>query len=220
MNSQKIFITGGSGYIGNRLIAALLKKKIGVRALVRKGSEQKIPPGAEIISGNALDASTFEKEIGDSETFIHMIGVAHPSPSKKQQFLEVDLKSIQESVKAAKGKNIRHFIYISVAPNNVMKDYCDVRRQGEKLVSENFANATFLRPFYVLGPGHYWPLMLTPFYKLMSLSGSGREKAKQLGLVWIGQMVNAMVWAVENPAQGARALSVQDIKKFPKKLPS
>src|SRR4029078_11369340 len=104
-----------------------------------------------------------------------------PSPSKKQQFLDVDLKSIQESISAAKDKGIEHFIYISVAPNEIMRDYSDVRMQGEKLILENFRNATFIRPFYVLGPGHYWPLLLTPIFKLLSLSNQEKKKRS----VWV-----------------------------------
>ena len=146
-----------------------------------------------------------------------MVGVAHPSPRKKQQFLDVDLKSIQESLKAAKDNSIEHFIYISVVPTGIMKAYSAVRQQGEKLIQDNFRNATFIRPFYVLGHGHYWPLLLAPVFKLLSLSKSGKEKVERLSLVWIGQMVNALVWSVENAPQGIRILEVKDIKKFPKK---
>lgn len=216
--NKDVFITGGTGYIGTRLIRKLLEKDFYVTALMRKESEGKLPAGCHFIFGNALDASTFADKISPTQTFIHMVGVAHPSPSKKQQFVDVDLKSIQESAKAAKDKNIQHFIYISVAPSNIMKDFSEVRMRGEKLIGENFPNATFLRPFYVLGPGHYWPLSLTPFFGILSLTKSGREKGERLGLVWLGQMVNALIWTVENPTVGIRILEVKDIKKFSRKF--
>jgi len=214
MNS--IFITGGTGYIGSRLIRELLKRKFKVNALVRKGSETKLPAGATTVFGNALDASTFTDKISPAQIFIHLIGVAHPNPRKKQQFIDIDLKSIQESVNAARDKNISHFIYISVAPSNIMKDFSEVRMQGENLIREYFPNATFLRPFYVLGPGHRWPLLLTPLFKILSLTKSGKEKGNRLGLVWISQMVNALIWAAENPVKGIRILEAKDIRKFPK----
>lgn len=217
MANHEIFITGGTGYIGSRLSSVLVKKNFRVNALVRNGSEKKLPKEVNVVFGNALDASTFADKIRPSKIFIHMIGVAHPNPGKKQQFIDVDLKSIQQSVTAAKDKGIEHFIYISVAPNEIMMDYSDVRMHGEKLIYENFSKATFIRPFYVLGPGHYWPLLLAPIFKLLSFSKTGKEKARRLGLVWIGQMVNTLVWAVENPAEGIRILEVKEIKKFSKK---
>jgi uncharacterized protein YbjT (DUF2867 family) len=212
-----VFITGGTGYIGSRLIRELVKKKYQVNALARNDSGKVFPKEVNVVSGNALDASTFADKIVPSKIFIHMVGVAHPSPRKKQQFVDIDLKSVQESVRAARDKGIEHFIYISVAPSNIMKDYSDARMEGEKLIYEKFSKATFIRPFYVLGPGHYWPLVLTPVFKLLSLSKSGRRKAEKLGLVWIGQMINTLLWTVENPADAIRILEVEDIKKFPKK---
>ena len=214
MSNHQIFVTGGTGYIGSRLVAELVKRKFTVTALVRKGSESKAPNGAKVLTGNALDASTFADEISPSQTFIHLVGVAHPGPRKKKQFIEIDLRSIRESVKAAKDKNIQHFIYLSVAPSNIMKDFSAVRKQGEELIRENFSHATFLRPFYVLGPGHYWPLLLTPLFKILALTKSGKEKGERLGLVWIDQMVKALAWAAENPAKGIRVLEVKDIREF------
>lgn len=75
---QNIFITGGTGYIGKRLINALLKKEgYKIFALVRKGSEDKVPQGCELVAGNALDASTYQDKIPTDATFIHLVGF-HP----------------------------------------------------------------------------------------------------------------------------------------------
>ena len=88
---ENIFITGGTGYMGTRLIKALQNKEYNIRALVRKGSENKLPQGCEMITGNALDASSYQNNILPASTFVHLIGVAHPSPSKKEQFQKIDL---------------------------------------------------------------------------------------------------------------------------------
>ncbi|MEP7109542.1 MAG: NAD(P)H-binding protein [Ferruginibacter sp.] len=59
---ENIFITGSSGYIGTRLIKALLKEgNFPIQALVRKGSEKKLPPGCEIIIGDALDSGSYKR---------------------------------------------------------------------------------------------------------------------------------------------------------------
>jgi len=44
-----IFITGGTGYIGKRLINLLLQEGYPVKALVRKGSEKKLPPAVPFL---------------------------------------------------------------------------------------------------------------------------------------------------------------------------
>src|ERR1044071_9963134 len=115
MTPSVVFITGGTGYIGRRLIPLLIQRGHRVRALVRKGSEGKLPSGCEVVFGDALDQSTFVKEIQPADTFVQLIGVAHPGPGKEELFRKIDLVSIRESVSAAVAAKIRHFVYVSVA---------------------------------------------------------------------------------------------------------
>jgi hypothetical protein len=56
----------------------------------------------------------------------------------------------------------------------------------------------------VLGPGHWWPKALVPFYRLAELIPATRASAERLGLVTIEQMVTAIVSAVENPPARGR----------------
>ena len=73
-------------------------------------------------------------------------------------------------------------------------------------------NATFLRPWYVLGPGHRWPYLLAPMYWIFErLPGTG-DAARRIGLVTLPQMVAALVRAVENPARGVRVVEVPEIR--------
>ena len=51
--SSSIFITGGTGYIGSRLIPLLAERGHKIKALVRDGSESKLPAGANgVVEGN------------------------------------------------------------------------------------------------------------------------------------------------------------------------
>jgi uncharacterized protein YbjT (DUF2867 family) len=211
---QNIFITGGTGYIGKRLIPSLTDRGHRVRALVRKGSESKLPAACEPIFGNALDRSSFVSQIAPAETFIQLVGVPHPSPSKAEQFRAIDLVSVRESVAAAVEARIAHFIYVSVAhPAPAMKAYIEVRAEGERLLRASGLNATILRPWYVLGPGHRWPYVLLPMYWLLERLPATRESAKRLGLITLNQMLAALVHAVENPCSGICIREVSDIRR-------
>src|SRR5262249_16357040 len=134
-------------------------------ALARKGSEGRLPQGCIAVEGNALDKATFAGKIKPADTFVQLVGVAHPSPAKAEQFRQIDLVSVRASVAAASESGIRHFVYVSVAqPAPMMKDYIAVRAEGESLIRASGMNATILRPWYVLGPDHRWPYALIPFY--------------------------------------------------------
>lgn len=213
--NKSVFITGGTGYVGSRLIPLLVKSGYTVNALVRSGSENKLPAGCNPVTGNALDYETFKEKIIPSETFIQLVGVSHPGPGKKNLFKEIDLVSVTESVKAAKLSGIKHFIYISVAqPAPVMHDYINVRKQGEELIRQSGMNATILRPWYILGPGHYWPYIFLPFYKIMEMIPQTKRSARRLGLVTLKNMINCILYTVENPSRSVRIITTEKIKEF------
>src|SRR5262249_25529560 len=128
------------------------------------------------------------------------------------QFHEVDLVSIRVAIKSARDAGVRHFIYLSVAqPAPVMKEFIAVRSTGEAMLRESGINATFIRPWYVLGPGHLWPYAILPIYWILPKLPATKESAERLGLVTIDQMLSALVWAVENSPNGVQILDVPRI---------
>jgi uncharacterized protein YbjT (DUF2867 family) len=212
-----VFITGGTGYIGAPLLRALVERGHSVRALVRPGSEKKLPAGAEAVLGNALDVSSYSACIQPSHTFVQLVGVSHPSPAKAKEFQAVDRASALGAIGGARQSGVQHFIYLSVAqPAPIMKSYQSVRADCEAVLLESGGgrmNVTIVRPWYVLGPGHRWPYVLLPMYWLCERIPSTRDGARRLGLVTLAQMTQSLVSAVENPSIGARFIEVPQIRK-------
>lgn len=215
-----ISIAGGTGYIGTRVIPLLTGRGHQVTAVIRAGSEQKVPKNIVSVVADPLREGSYTAAIRGCDTFIHLVGVAHPSPAKAAQFRAIDLPSVRVAVKAARDAGIRHFIYLSVAqPAPMMEAFIAVRAEGEALLRGSGMKATFVRPWYVLGPGHWWPYALLPFYWIGELLPPTREGAKRLGLITIAQMLKALVWSVENPPQDVRILDVPKMRELAASLP-
>lgn len=211
--AQIVFIAGATGYLGSRLCKQLLKRGHRVLALARAGSEHKLPKGCEVIVGDALHAPSYAAQVPAGCIFVHLVGVAHPSPTKAQQFLDIDLASVREALRAA--KNVAHFVYVSVAqPAPVMHAYIAARQEAERLILESGLDATVLRPWYVLGPGHRWPYLLKPGYWLLEHMGWTAEAAQRLGLVTLKQMLDALTFAVEHAEPGRQMFDVPRIRSF------
>ena len=213
MTAYSVFVTGGTGYIGQPLLRALVERGHHVRALVRPGSEHKVPAGCEPITGNALDTASYVDRIIPSHTFVQLVGVAHPSPSKSAEFQNIDRASAVGAIAAAKAAGIRHFVYLSVAqPAPMMKSYIAVRAECEQALRASAMNVTIVQPWYVLGPGHRWPYALVPMYWLCQRLPYTRAGARRLGLVTLPQMTRTLISAVENPSIGARMIEVPQIR--------
>ena len=208
-----VFITGASGFMGRRLSAELVARGHRVRGLVRRGSEKRLAAGCEGVTGDPLDAATYRESVAGCDTLVHLVGVAHPSPAKKEQFRSIDLASAIQAVSAAAAGGVRNLVYVSVAhPAPVMRDYIAARTEAEEAIRSSGLNSTILRPWYVLGPGRRWPLALKPVYWMMGALPGTRESARRLGLVTVEQMVGSLVHAVVEPASGVRVWEVPEIR--------
>ena len=175
---------------------------------VRNGVALTIGDVARVEVGSALRAG---------DTLVHLVGTPHPGPHKAAEFERVDLASIRATCHAARASAARHLVYVSVAhPAPVMRAYIAVRCQGEDLIAATGIPATILRPWYVLGPGHRWPYLLTPVYAILRQIPGTRDTAIRLGLVTRGAMVAALANAVvDPPAHGRRIVTVPDIAAAP-----
>ena len=128
---------------------------------MRPGSENKLPSACTAIIGDALDSNSYVSQIPPAETFVQLVGVSHPSPSKAAQFRAIDLASGRSAIQAAVQSGIQHFVYLSVAhPAPVMKAYIEVRTECEAMLLQTSMNVTIVRPWYVLRPGA--PMALFP----------------------------------------------------------
>lgn len=197
---RDVLVTGGTGYVGRPLTAALVARGHRVRVLCRAASRDRVAAGARPMEGDALSPTAIAAAATDDGTLVHLVGTPHPSPAKAAEFERVDLASIRASVAAARAAGVAHLVYLSVAqPAPVMRAYVDARRRGEEAIAHGGITATIVRPWYVLGPGHRWPTVLVPIVKVLEWLPATREAARRLGFVTLAQMVAALVRAVEHP---------------------
>lgn len=209
-----VLITGATGYLGRSLSLRLVEHGHRVLALARSGSEHKLAAGEPIVA-DVFKPDSYAEAIPPGATIVHLVGTAHPHPTKARQFVEVDLASVRALLEAATRAQVRHLIYVSVAqPAPLMHAYIKARHAAEELIRSSAIPATILRPWYVLGPGHRWPHLLQPLYWLLKQIPATCASAERLGLVRLHQMIAALAFAVEHPVIGTRVLSVPDIRAF------
>jgi len=218
---QSVFISGATGYLGRTLTEDLIASGRNVHALARPQSIRRLPAGCQPVPGDALKEDTFAGSVPRHCTFIHLTGVAKPSPAKGPQFRAIDQVSFRASLRAAVAAEVRHFVYVSVAqPAPIMREYIAVRKECEAELAASGLCATILRPWYVLGPGHRWPLALVPFYWAAKRIPSWCEPADRLGLVSHREMVAALFRVVLFGGTGQTILDVPAIRRLSRATPA
>jgi uncharacterized protein YbjT (DUF2867 family) len=213
-STGSIVVTGATGYLGSPLVVQLHRRGHGVKAFVRPGSEVRLPPGVPFAIGDPFSADDVARVLERGGTLVHLIGTPHPNPSKAQQFRDVDLRSAQVAADAATRRHVAHIVYVSVAhPAPVMRAYIQARSEAEASLRATGIPLTVLRPWYVLGPGHWWPYALVPVYKFFEILPPTRETARRLGLVTHEQMIAALVRAIEGGPHGVDIVEVPEIRR-------
>jgi uncharacterized protein YbjT (DUF2867 family) len=212
-HAGRVLVAGGTGYLGRDVCPLLLARGHRVTLLVRPGSEGRAPHGATVTAGDPLRPASYA--IAPDDTLLLLVGTPHPAPWKAAQFEAVDFAAGRAAAEALHAQPARHVVYLSVAhPAPSMQAYWRVRERVEALLAATGVPATFVRPWYVLGPGHRWAALLLPFYWLAERVPASRDTARRLGLVTLRQMRSALVQAVEDPPPaGTRIVDVPAIRR-------
>ncbi len=100
-----------------------------VVALVQQASAGKLPPGCTVVYGDALEAETYQDFVPAGCMFVHLVGVAHPGPTKIRQFQEVDLRSVREAIHAATGA-VRRVRSPEAAPTPLLRTVRRLKAQA------------------------------------------------------------------------------------------
>ena len=78
----RILLTGATGYVGGRLLHALLERGVGVRCFARRPEAIPPQPGLEVVAGDALDAVAVRRALESVDIAYYLIhAMARPSRS-------------------------------------------------------------------------------------------------------------------------------------------
>lgn len=103
---KKVFIAGGTGFIGNSIIPALLKEGYEVQVLVRnKEKAKKLPSSCKVIWGNPAKSGEWQKYLKETDIAINLAGqniFARWTKAYKKLILESRIKSTENIVSSLK----------------------------------------------------------------------------------------------------------------------
>lgn len=111
--SVKVCVAGATGETGRRIVRALVKAEIPVRALVRdqRKAQGMLPAQAEIVVGDVLQPKTLTAALVGCDRVICATG-ARPGWDPLEPY-RVDYEGTKNLVNAAKAAGIEHFVLIS-----------------------------------------------------------------------------------------------------------
>lgn len=148
---KTIAVTGGTGFVGARLIELALLHKYQVRALARRDQ----PPRAGVtwVRGALADPDSLRELATGADAVIHVAGVI--SAASRAGFEAGNATGTLNMVEAAKTAGVRRFVHISslAAREPDLSDYGWSKARAESFVKASGLDWTIVRPPAVYGPG-------------------------------------------------------------------
>ena len=159
---MRIFITGGTGFIGRHLINDLEKSNNEIFVLSRK-LDQTLPPHINIVNGNLFELSKLSVLLNSIDVVIHIAG----EKRNEQQMYNVNVEGTRSLIDSLKQNRNVKFIHISSAgiygieaqKNNVISEnsekFPNNNYEHSKLKAENITQELcklYTIPYIILRP--------------------------------------------------------------------
>jgi uncharacterized protein YbjT (DUF2867 family) len=170
-SKAKVLITGATGFIGRRLVAALTGEGIKVRCLVRK-EPPAVAAGAETVIGDLLEESTLDAAFSGVETAYYLV---HAMAGARAGFESRDRKAAENFVAAAERHGVKRVIYLGGLgeEGDKLSEHLASRLEVAKILKGGAFQTTYLRAAVIIGAGgasfemirslvERLPLMITP----------------------------------------------------------
>ncbi len=178
---MKVYITGGTGYVGQKIVKMLLEKGHELTCLVRSGSENKLNDIADQITmqtGNVLEPSSID--LTGQEAIIHLVAIIREIPKEGLTFKDYNYQSAKNMIDAAVNQGVMRFLLMSAAGDFlILKNYFKYKVLAEDDLKKTDLKWSIFRPAVIYdqswwGKSKGWMEMANPFFKLAAcLPGVG-----------------------------------------------
>ncbi len=208
-----ILVTGGTGFVGPRVIHALRERDLPVRALVRNPGGRSATTlaawGAELVPGDMTDAESLRRAVEGCDAVVHLVAIRQ---GREEQFRQVMEQGTRDLVAAAKAAGVKRFVLMSaLGTTEETKDlvpYYHAKWEQEQTVQGSGLEHVIFRPSFVFAKDGG---ILPTFRRLARLSpvtpiiGSGRQ---QIQPIWIEDVAAYFAQGVDKPEAANRILEL------------
>src|SRR3954462_2256728 len=204
-----ILVTGGTGFIGPRVVHALRERDQPVRALVRDPGGRSATTlagwGAELAQGDMADRESLRRAVEGAEVVVHLVAIRQGSG---EQFRRVMEEGTRELVAAAGEAGVRRFVLMSALGTSEetknLVPYYHAKWEMEQTVAASPLEHVIFRPSFIFaGDGGILPTFrtLARVAPVTPVIGGGRQRIQP---VWIDDVAAYFAASVDKPEAAGR----------------
>ena len=204
-----ILVTGGTGFVGPKVVKALRDQDREVRCLVRDpsaGSAEVVAAwGCELAQGDMTDAAALRRAVEGCEAVVHLVAIRQ---GREEEFRRVMEQGTRDLVSAAQEAGVRRFVSMSaLGTSEKSKDlvpYYHAKWESEQAVAGSGLEYVIFRPSFIFGRDGG---ILVTFKRLARLApvtpviGSGKQRLQP---IWVDDVAAYFAAGVDKPEAAGR----------------
>lgn len=181
---MKVFLAGGTGFVGSHLLKALLEKGHTVRLLTHKKGG--LPEnGVEQVEGDVTRPETFADQVRGCDATINLVGIIREYPGRGVTFERLHVEATRNLVQAALSSGVQRYIQMSAlgARPGATANYHRSKFRAEEIVQSSGLDGTIFRPSIVFGPQDAFVNLLAGYirhYPAVPVIGDGKYRLQPI----------------------------------------
>jgi NADH dehydrogenase len=196
----KIFVSGGTGFVGGHLVCELLGRGHTVRLLTHRRGKSIV--GVEQVAGDVTRPESFEAALSGCDAVINLVGIIREFPAQGITFERLHVQATASMLAAAHKNGIKRYLQMSALGTrpNAVSAYHTTKWRAEELVRESGLDGTILRPSLIFGPQDAFVNMLAAQLRMtpiMPVIGDGRYRLQP---IHADDVARCFALALEMPA--------------------
>ncbi len=235
---MKVLVTGANGFVGAALCRALAQQGHAVRRALRAPQAEKVfeEPGAETAAVGNIDAQTeWVTALQGMDAVIHLAARVHvmqeAAGDPLAEYRRVNVAGTERLARAAAAAGVKRLVYVSSIKVNgestvfgkkfteqdvpAPQDHYGISKLEAEQALYKVARETGLEVVIVRPPLVYGPGVKGNFLEMLSVLGKRiplplASVRNQRSLVYLGNLVDALVVCMSHPGAAGQAYLVSD----------
>jgi len=201
----KVLVTGATGFVGPKIVAALTDRGLDVRVLARR-PERAAGLGVEVVGGDVTDPSSLAAAVAGCTHVIHLVAIIRGRPA---DFERVMTEGTRNLVAAAQAADVTRFVLMSAlgTSEHGTVPYYRAKWNEERAVIDSGLEHTIFRPSFVFGRGGALPTFIqqVKLSPVVTVIGDGKQRSQPIA---VEDVASAFALAVDDPRAANRTFDL------------